>query len=67
MASINTDEDNEIFQAGYNILNAVVDYDVNHGVAAALEPEKFYVELLYDKRYPTNRLGRNVRVNYDLS
>lgn len=58
---------NERFQAGYNVMNAVVDYDTNGGVAASLEPEKFYVELLYDRRFVNHKLGKNVTVNYDLA
>lgn len=54
-------------QAGYNVLNAVVDYDINHEKEAKKHPERFYIEMYYDKRIPDNKLGKQVRVNYDLS
>lgn len=55
------------FQAGYNVLNCVVDYDYNEEKEAKLHPDLFYIELYYGRQYMFNKLGKNVKVTYDLA
>ena len=55
------------FQAGYNVLNCVVDYDYNEGKEAEKLPDLFYIELYYGKQFMFNKFGKNVKVTYDMA